>query len=164
MRSSSPRLPAKRNRRSDDELHWRLGELDDRERKRPARYQNERHQPGQNEAGRISVHAYENRQLFVSRPFTNESLRLPYSHDMKLQTCSSFRLVAPIVLFVGLVNFLTMPAEEYSGDAASVRIAAVTLINTGKWAVPADRASTFGERGQYFYQNASGNWYSKTAS
>jgi len=138
-----------------------LGELDDRERKRPARYQNERHQPGQNEAGRISVDAYENRQLFVSRPFTNESLRLPYSHDMKLQTCSSFRLVAPIVLFVGLVNFLTMPAEEYSGDAASVRIAAVTLINTGKWAVPADRASTFGERGQYFYQNASGNWYSK---
>jgi hypothetical protein len=160
-RSSSPRLPAKRNRRSDDELHWRLGELDDRERKRPARYQNERHQPGQNEAGRISVHAYENRQLFVSRPFTNESLRLPYSHDMKLQTCSSFRLIAPIVLFVGLVNFLTMPAEEYSGDAVSVRIAAVTLINTGKWAVPADRASTFGERGQYFYQNASGNWYSK---
>jgi hypothetical protein len=74
---------------------------------------------------------------------------------MKPQTCSSIRLVVPIVLFVGLVNFLTMPAEEYSGDAVSVRIAAVTLINTGKWAVPADRASTFGERGQYFYQNAS---------
>ena len=88
-------------------------------------------------------------QLFVSRPFTNESLRLPYSHDMKLQTCSLIRLVVPIVLFVGFVNFLTMPAEEYSGDAVSVRIAAVTLINTGKWAVPVDRASTFGERGKY---------------
>jgi len=70
-------------------------------------------------------------------------------------------MVVPVVLFVVFVNFLTMPAEEYSGDAASARIAAVTLINTGKWAVPADRASTFGERGQYFYQNASGNWYSK---
>ena len=78
---------------------------------------------------------------------------------MKPQTRSSFRVVMPIVLFVVFVNFLTMPAEEYYGDATSVRIAAVTLINTGKWAVPAD--STFAERGQFFYQNASGNWYSK---
>jgi hypothetical protein len=62
---------------------------------------------------------------------------------------------------VVLVNFLTMPAEEYAGDATSVRMAAISLINTGKWAVPADQASSFGERGQYFYQNASGNWYSK---
>jgi hypothetical protein len=67
----------------------------------------------------------------------------------------------PVVLFVVFVNFLTTPAGEYAGDAASVRIAAITLISTGKWAVPADQASTFGERGQYFYQNASGNWYSK---
>ena len=80
---------------------------------------------------------------------------------MKPQTCSPFRVVVPIVLLVGLVNFLTMPAEEYPGDAVSVRIAGVTLLNTGKWAVPAERASTFGERGQYFYQNASSNWYSK---
>jgi hypothetical protein len=65
------------------------------------------------------------------------------------------------MLFVILVNFLSMPAEEYAGDASSARIATVTLINTGKWAVPADKASTFGERGQYFYQNATGNWYSK---
>ena len=70
-------------------------------------------------------------------------------------------MAVPVVLLVVLVNFLTMPAEEYAGDAASVRIAAISLINTGKWAVPADQASTFGERGQYFYQNASGNWYSK---
>jgi hypothetical protein len=74
---------------------------------------------------------------------------------------SSSRTVVPIVLFVALVNFLSMPAEEYAGDASSARIATVTLINTGKWAVPADKASTFGERGQYFYQNAAGNWYSK---
>jgi hypothetical protein len=80
---------------------------------------------------------------------------------MKPQTCSPLRVFVPIVVVVGLVNFLTMPAEEYAGDAASTRIAAVALINTGKWAVPADRASTFGERGQYFYQNSSGNWYSK---
>jgi hypothetical protein len=80
---------------------------------------------------------------------------------MKPQTHSSFRMAVPMVLFVVLVNFLTMPAEEYAGDAASVRIAAITLINTGKWAVPPEQASIFGERGQYFYQNASGNWYSK---
>jgi hypothetical protein len=71
------------------------------------------------------------------------------------------RLVVPIALFVVLVNFLTMPAEEYAGDATSARIAAVALINTGKWSVPAEKASTFGERGQYFYQNVSGDWYSK---
>jgi hypothetical protein len=80
---------------------------------------------------------------------------------MNPQTRSSFRVVVPILLLVVFVNFLSMPAEEYPGDAVSARIAAVALINTGKWAVPADRASTFGERGQYFYQNASGNWYSK---
>jgi hypothetical protein len=79
----------------------------------------------------------------------------------KRQTHSSCRIAVPVVLFVVLVNFLTMPAEEYAGDAISVRIAAISLINTGKCAVPADQASTFGERGQYFYQNASGNWYSK---
>jgi hypothetical protein len=78
---------------------------------------------------------------------------------MNPQTRSSSRVVVPIVLFVAFVNFLTMPAQEYYGDATSVRIAAVTLINTGKWAVPAH--STFGDRGQFFYQNASGNWYSK---
>ena len=69
--------------------------------------------------------------------------------DRYSQTRSSFRLVVPIALFVVFVNFLTMPSEEYAGDAASVRIATVTLINTGKWAVPADRASMFGERGAY---------------
>jgi hypothetical protein len=78
---------------------------------------------------------------------------------MKPQTRSAFRVLVPIVLFVGFVNFLTMPAEEYYGDATSVRVAAVALINTGKWAVPAN--SIFGERGQFFYQNPSGNWYSK---
>ncbi len=78
---------------------------------------------------------------------------------MKPQTRSSSGVVVPIVLFVAFVSFLTMPAEEYCGDASSVRIAAVTLINTGKWAVPAD--SIFAERGQFFYQNASGNWYPK---
>jgi hypothetical protein len=78
---------------------------------------------------------------------------------MKPQTRPSIRVVVPIVLIVAFVNFLTMPAEEYYGDASSVRIAAMTLINTGKWAVPGP--STFGEKGQFFYQNAEGNWYSK---
>ena len=87
------------------------------------------------------------------------TISLTLSRDMKPKTRSSFRPVVPIVLFVVFVNLLTMPAEEYYGDATSVRIAAVTLINTGKWAVAAD--STFAERGQFFYQNASGKWYSK---
>src|ERR1700739_3745796 len=78
---------------------------------------------------------------------------------MKPQPRPSIRVVVPIVLIVAFVNFLTMPAEEYYGDASSVRIAAMTLINTGKWAVPGP--STFGEKGQFFYQNAEGNWYSK---
>ncbi|MBV8378323.1 MAG: hypothetical protein JO279_15100 [Verrucomicrobia bacterium] len=86
-------------------------------------------------------------------------LSLPSSHDMKPQTGLSFGVIPPILIFVVLVNFLTMPAEEYYGDATSVRIAAVTLINTGNWAVPAE--STYAERGQFFYQNASGKWYSK---
>ena len=60
----------------------------------------------------------------------------PCSHDMKPQTRSLLRLVVPIALFVVFVNFLTMPSEEYAGDAASVRIATVTLINTGKWPCP----------------------------
>jgi len=72
---------------------------------------------------------------------------------------SLFRVALPIVLFVLSFNFLTMPAEEYYGDATSVRIAAVTFINTGKWAVPP--GSTYAERGQFYYRNASGNWYSK---
>jgi hypothetical protein len=35
-----------------------------------------------------------------------------YSHDMKPQTRSSFRVVVPIVLFVVFVNFLGGPCAE----------------------------------------------------
>ena len=51
---------------------------------------------------------------------------------MKPQTRSSSGVVVPIVLFVAFVSFLTMPAEEYPGDAVSARIAAVTLIKYRK--------------------------------
>lgn len=54
-----------------------------------------------------------------------------------------------------------MPGEEYPGDAHAVRAETVTLLNTGKWAVPEDLAVLFGPRGQYFYENANGNWYPK---
>jgi hypothetical protein len=54
-----------------------------------------------------------------------------------------------------------MPNEEYAGDAVSVRIASVALINKGDWTVPKDTASQFGERGQYFYESTTGKWYSK---
>lgn len=67
----------------------------------------------------------------------------------------------PIVTLVVAINFVTMPAEEYPGDANALRAETVTLLNTGKWAVPADIAPDYGPRGQYFYQNAKGNWYPK---
>jgi hypothetical protein len=96
------------------------------------------------------------------RVLTKPDRGVPYGKPLPIgELRDHLRVVVPVVLFVALVNFLSMPAEEYAGDASSARIAAVTLINTGKWAVPAEKASTFGERGQYFYQNAAGQWYSK---
>jgi hypothetical protein len=72
-----------------------------------------------------------------------------------------WQLALPICLFVLAINFLAMPGEEYPGDAHAVRTETITLLNTGKWAVPPETAVTFGPRGQYFYQNARGDWYPK---
>lgn len=66
-----------------------------------------------------------------------------------------------IVLSVAAINFVTMPAEEYIGDGVAVRIETIGLIETGKWAVPAEVARDWGERGQYFYQNSNGAFYPK---
>jgi hypothetical protein len=71
------------------------------------------------------------------------------------------RIALPIVTLVVAINFLTMPAEEYLGDADAVRAETIALLNTGKWAVPVDLAKTYGDRGQYFVQNAKGNYYPK---
>lgn len=55
-----------------------------------------------------------------------------------------------------------MPRWIYSGDAVSIRASSICLITTGDISVPADHASTFGQRGQYFFENPStGLWYSK---
>ena len=55
-----------------------------------------------------------------------------------------------------------MPRWIYSGDAVSIRTSTICLITTGDMSVPADHASTFGERGQYFFENSStGRWHSK---
>ena len=74
---------------------------------------------------------------------------------------SLFRVALPIIVIVLAVNFLSMPAEEYPGDAHAVRVETTILLATGKWAIPSEIAENFGERGQYFYQNPNGNWYPK---
>jgi hypothetical protein len=75
---------------------------------------------------------------------------------------SSF--ASPVLLLIGfvlVVNFATMPAEEYPGDAVAVRLEVISLINFGQWNVPPDIVALAGARGQYFYQNAKGAWYPK---
>jgi len=69
--------------------------------------------------------------------------------------------ILAIVLSVAAINFVTMPAEEYAGDGIAVRIETIGLINSDRWAVPADIAHQWGERGQYFYENAKGAFYPK---
>src|SRR6266446_3228713 len=68
--------------------------------------------------------------------------------------------VALIALVVA-INFLTMPGDQYSGDAYAVRAETITLINTGNWAVPSDVVQNYGERGQSYFHNAKGNCYPK---
>lgn len=72
-----------------------------------------------------------------------------------------FPLALSIIALVIGVTFLTMPAEEYPGDAHAVRAETVTVLNTGNWAIPEDLAVIFGPRGQYFYQKENGNRYPK---
>lgn len=71
------------------------------------------------------------------------------------------RFLAPLVSAVLAVNVISMPAAEYPGDAQSVRMEAITLLNGGGWAVPENVATQFGPRGNYFYQTAAGRWYPK---
>jgi hypothetical protein len=80
---------------------------------------------------------------------------------MKQNDRSLFRVALPIIVIVLALNFLTMPAEEYWGDAFAVRIETAILLDRGKWAIPSQIAENFGEHGQYFYQNSKGNWYPK---
>lgn len=73
-------------------------------------------------------------------------------------------VVLPIVVLVVAINFVTMPAEEYPGypgDADTVRVEAITILNTGKWSFPRELAKAHGERGQYLYENSTGNRYPK---
>jgi hypothetical protein len=71
------------------------------------------------------------------------------------------RLVLLLIAFVVVVNFATMPAEEYRGDAMAVRVETTGLLNRGQWAVSPDVAQQLGVRGQYFYQKANGVFYPK---
>lgn len=69
--------------------------------------------------------------------------------------------VLAIIVLVIAINFFTWPAQKYFGDADAVRVQTATLLNTREWEVPQEIAERFGPRGQYFYQNANGNWYPK---
>ncbi len=60
-----------------------------------------------------------------------------------------------------LLTFLTMPGEEYPGDAQAPRVQAIAFLNTGQWSVPREIAEISGERGHFFFQNTDGRWYPK---
>jgi hypothetical protein len=77
---------------------------------------------------------------------------------------SLIRVAVPVFAIVVAINFVTMPAEEYPGypgDADTVRVETITLLNTGKWSAPPEIAKDHGERGQYLYENSKGNRYPK---
>ena len=76
------------------------------------------------------------------------------SASLTSRSAQHYWLLGGIVLFVVVINFLTMPAEEYPGypgDADTVRAESVTLLNTGNWAVPPEIAREHGVRGQYLF-------------
>lgn len=58
-----------------------------------------------------------------------------------------------LLLTIAIAHLLTMPAVECPGDAVAVRVQTVGLLNTGQWKVPAEIATTFGDKGQYFFYN-----------
>ena len=74
---------------------------------------------------------------------------------------SPWRGLWPLLAVVVVVNFLTMPAQEYSFDATAARISSIAFITTGKFAVGTDIAAQCGERGQYLYEKSDGIWYPK---
>ncbi len=74
---------------------------------------------------------------------------------------AAWKWIIAIILAVAAINFVTMPAEEYAGDGIAVRIESIGVINSGRWAVPSEIAHQWGERGQYFYENARGAFYPK---
>ena len=76
-------------------------------------------------------------------------------------TKERWQFALAIVVLVIAINCFTWPAQKYFGDADAVRVQTATLLNTGEWNVPQEIAERFGARGQYFYQNANGNWYPK---
>lgn len=55
-----------------------------------------------------------------------------------------------------------MPREEYVADPMMVRCETVSLINNRSMAIPAEVATSCGERGQFFVENVTkGKWYCK---
>ena len=69
--------------------------------------------------------------------------------------------IVGLAALVFVVNFITMPANEYVGDAMAVRVSTINFINHGQIAVPAEVAHDAGAPGQYFYENRSGAFYPK---
>lgn len=74
---------------------------------------------------------------------------------------SSWHIVFLLILVSG-VNLLNMPAFRISGDSTAIEFASVRLINYGKLSVQREVASTYGDRGQFYFENTKKNkWYSK---
>lgn len=74
---------------------------------------------------------------------------------------SSLLFALALGLAVAAFAFVTMPGEEYPGDAQAPRMQALNFLRTGQWTAPPEIASISGERGHFFFQNARGDWYPK---
>lgn len=73
-----------------------------------------------------------------------------------------YLVVIPWLLLVMCINLSTMPAFRYGGDSAAIEMASVQLIKSGNISVPEEIASTFGDRGQFYFENIKkGRWFSK---
>lgn len=64
------------------------------------------------------------------------------------------------VAFTVLV--LTMPEFIYTGDPMAIRASTIRWLETGRLDVPGEYAESFGDKGQYFFENPrTGKWYPK---
>lgn len=67
-----------------------------------------------------------------------------------------------LIAFVFVVNFFSMPREEYIADPMAMRCETVSLINNRSLEIPGSLAQSFGERGQFFVENVTKEkWYCK---
>ncbi|MEK6624026.1 MAG: hypothetical protein AABY86_03600 [Bdellovibrionota bacterium] len=67
-----------------------------------------------------------------------------------------------LLALVGIINFLSMPGELYTGDPYAWRNEARSIINHGSLNIDSGIASSRGEHGQFYtFNENNGKWYSK---